>query len=164
MHPGLDPGVGSSLEYEYSLTQFLPGDYRYVNWCDSGTILRPSRGERMKVRKLGWHLLAQNLSFLLSSYFWFPDFPLLWVLTVWPYSVRGGGDTANVCLNPFYGLVKSFSMAGFVDFLLIIKKDCHQIWNSLVNTLVPSIKGFICFCQISKVVVGLGNNKCVSNY
>ena len=30
LHPGMDPGVGSSLEYECSVTQFMPGDYFYV--------------------------------------------------------------------------------------------------------------------------------------
>ena len=31
-HPGMDTEVGYSLEYEYSVTQFPPGDYIYVNW------------------------------------------------------------------------------------------------------------------------------------
>ena len=32
LHLGLDSGVGSSLEYEYSVTQSPPGDYCYVKW------------------------------------------------------------------------------------------------------------------------------------
>ena len=32
--------MGSSLEYDYSVTQLLPGDYRYVKWWEGGPILR----------------------------------------------------------------------------------------------------------------------------
>ena len=46
MYPGLDPELGSSLEYEYSVTQLPPGDYRYVKWWDGGPILRA--GQRQK--------------------------------------------------------------------------------------------------------------------
>ena len=35
-HPVLDPEVGSSLEYEYSVTQSPPGDYIYVKGWDGG--------------------------------------------------------------------------------------------------------------------------------
>ena len=42
----------------------------------------PSRGEMMKVKTLRWHLLAQNPCFLISLYFWLPDFTLLQVLKV----------------------------------------------------------------------------------
>ena len=35
---GLDPEVGSSLEYEYSVTQWLLGDYIYVKWWDGGLV------------------------------------------------------------------------------------------------------------------------------
>ena len=37
-HTGLDPEVGSSLEYNYSVTQFPPGDYIYVKWWDGGPV------------------------------------------------------------------------------------------------------------------------------
>ena len=40
LYPELDPVVGSSLEYDYSVTQFPPGDYCYVKWWDGGTISR----------------------------------------------------------------------------------------------------------------------------
>ena len=32
--------MGSGLEYEYSVTQSPPGDYRYVKWWDGGTIMQ----------------------------------------------------------------------------------------------------------------------------
>ena len=35
-HLGLEPEVGSSLEYEYSVTQLPPGDYIYVKWWEDG--------------------------------------------------------------------------------------------------------------------------------
>ena len=35
-HPGLDPDLGSSLEYEDSVTQSPPGDYIYVKGWDGG--------------------------------------------------------------------------------------------------------------------------------
>ena len=35
-HPRLDPEVGSSLKYKYSVTQSRPGDYIYVKWWDGG--------------------------------------------------------------------------------------------------------------------------------
>ena len=37
-HPVLDPEVGSRLEYEYSVTQLLPGNYIYVKWWDGGPV------------------------------------------------------------------------------------------------------------------------------
>ena len=39
LNTGLVPGVGSSLEYEYSVTQLPPGGYQYVKWWDNGPIL-----------------------------------------------------------------------------------------------------------------------------
>ena len=40
LRPGLDPGVGSSLQYEYSVIQSPPVDYCYFKWWDGGPILR----------------------------------------------------------------------------------------------------------------------------
>ena len=37
-HLVLEPEVGYSLEYKYSVTQFPPGDYIYVKWWDSGPV------------------------------------------------------------------------------------------------------------------------------
>ena len=37
-HPGLDPEVGSSLEYKYSVTQLPPVDYVYVKWWGGGPV------------------------------------------------------------------------------------------------------------------------------
>ena len=39
LHLGLDPGLVSILEYECSVTQFPPEDYRYVKWWEDGPIL-----------------------------------------------------------------------------------------------------------------------------
>ena len=39
-HPGLDLDVVSSLEYKYSVTLLLPGDYIYVEWWDGGSGFR----------------------------------------------------------------------------------------------------------------------------
>ena len=40
LHLGLVPGVVSSLEYKYSVTQFQPGYYLCVKWWGGGTISR----------------------------------------------------------------------------------------------------------------------------
>ena len=37
-HPGLDPEMVSSLEYEYIVTQLKPCDYIYVKWGDGGPV------------------------------------------------------------------------------------------------------------------------------
>ena len=91
LHPGLGPGVGSSLEYECSVTQSPPVDYCYVKWCDGGPISRaePIQGERPKVETLEWRLKAPLPCFRISPYFWFPDSILFRFLTVWPSSVIG---------------------------------------------------------------------------
>ena len=39
-YPGLDPEVGSSLEYEYIVTQSPSGEYIYVKWWDDGMVSR----------------------------------------------------------------------------------------------------------------------------
>ena len=40
LNPRMDPGGGSILEYEYSVTQSLPGNYGYVKWLKGWTISR----------------------------------------------------------------------------------------------------------------------------
>ena len=40
LHPLLEPEVGSSLEYEYSVTKSPLGGYSYVKWWYVGPILR----------------------------------------------------------------------------------------------------------------------------
>ena len=51
-HPGLDPDLGSSLEYEYSVTQSPPGDYIYVKGWDGGPGFRELCRESQIVRRL----------------------------------------------------------------------------------------------------------------
>ena len=39
-HPGLEPEVGSSLEYKYSETQSQSGGYIHVKWWNGRPVLR----------------------------------------------------------------------------------------------------------------------------
>ena len=39
MHPGIEPEVGFIIEYEYSVTQFPPGDYFYAKGWYGGSVL-----------------------------------------------------------------------------------------------------------------------------
>ena len=49
LHPGLDPGVDSNLEYECSVTQSPPGDYCYFKWWDGWPILRAEPRQKEKI-------------------------------------------------------------------------------------------------------------------
>ena len=48
MNPGLEPEVGYSLDYEYSVAQSPQGGYFYVKWWDDGPI---SRADPRKAKK-----------------------------------------------------------------------------------------------------------------
>ena len=69
LHPVLDPEVGSSLDDEYTVTQFPPGYYFYVKWWDGGLILQASTKVRNKSESREWYQKAKILCFCLSSYF-----------------------------------------------------------------------------------------------
>ena len=75
LHPWMDLGLGSSLEYNCSVTQFTPGDYCYVKWWDGVPIWRDnsSWGKRTKVERLEWRVKALLPCFRLPRYFWFLD-------------------------------------------------------------------------------------------
>ena len=47
----MDPGVGSSLDGEYSVTQLPPEDYHYINWLDDRKICETIQGKPTKVLK-----------------------------------------------------------------------------------------------------------------
>ena len=68
---GLDPGVGSRLEYEYSVTHSPPGGYCYVNVSEGGPILR---AELRRKEKCGNTRVAPKV-----TTFVFPNFPILLV-------------------------------------------------------------------------------------
>ena len=106
LHPGLDPGVGSSLEYKYSVTQSPPGDYFYVKWWDGGPILRANLRQRDKSRNS--RVTSKDATPV------FPDFPVFWGPRLSPllgfvgltvFRQRGAKNTGYVWLSPCYGLV-----------------------------------------------------------
>ena len=49
MHPGMDPEVGYRIDDNYSVTQSLPWDYRYVKWWGSGPILHSGPRRRTTI-------------------------------------------------------------------------------------------------------------------
>ena len=75
LHPGLEPGVGSS---KYSVTQSPPWDYRCVMWWDSGQILR---NEPRRKEKSGNSQVVP-----ISATPVFPDFPIFLFSPTFPSS------------------------------------------------------------------------------
>ena len=104
--PGLNPGGGSSLEYECSVTQSLPGYYRYVKWWDGGPILQADPRRKDKSGNTG--VAPKGTTPV------FPDFPVFLVSRISPlpgfnslvvFHQRGTKNTGCVCLRPCYLLV-----------------------------------------------------------
>ena len=71
-HLGLELEVGSSLEYEYSVTQFLPGYYIYVKRWDGGPVLRSVPSQEIQTKVINHYLMPKGTSirFSPSPYFW----------------------------------------------------------------------------------------------
>ena len=97
----LDPGVVSSLEYEYSVTQSPPGDYRYVKWWDGGPILQADPRQK---DESGSTWVAP-----ISAKFMFPTFPEFLVPRLSPlpgfygltiFHQRGTKNTGYAWLSP----------------------------------------------------------------
>ena len=70
-HQELDPEVGSSLGYEYSVTQSPPGDYIYVKWWDGGPVFT-SLAEKVDQKWKNVFLAPKGagLRLFLIPYFW----------------------------------------------------------------------------------------------
>ena len=106
LHPVLDPGVRSSLEYEYSVTQSSPGDYCYVKWWCSRLILQAN--PRQKGQSGNTQVAPKDTTPV------FPDSPKFLVPRVCPLPVfdgltvfrpRGTKNTGYAWLSPCCGLV-----------------------------------------------------------
>ena len=107
LHTGMDPGLGSSLEYKYSVTQFSPGYYCYVKWWDGGPIFWAK--PRQKDESGNIWVAPKGATPM------FPDFPIFlnpWIdprpvfddMTV--FHQRGTKNIGYAWLGPCYGLVK----------------------------------------------------------
>ena len=105
LHPGLDPGVRSSLEYKYSVSQLPPGDYRYVKWWDGWQILRasPRRKEESgntQVAPKGAHPV-------------FPAFPIFLVFPTSPSSIFQWCDCLSSEGNQKFRESRKYRMSAF---------------------------------------------------
>ena len=97
--------VGLASEGQWLAAGGVTGVREADVWVEN-RFREPSRGKRIKVRTLGWRLLAQTQSFLISLYFWFPNFPLFQFLMFWLSSIREGAkNTGYTCLSLCYGSV-----------------------------------------------------------
>ena len=103
--------MGSSLEYDCSVTQLLLGDYCYVKWWDGGPILQaePSRAEPRRNDESGNTRVAPKGATPVFS-----DFPVFLVPRLDPLPVfdgltifrqRGTKNTGYAWLIPHYSLV-----------------------------------------------------------
>ena len=72
LHTGLDPEVGSSLDYEYSVTQSPPGGYCDVKWWDGRLVSRASTKARNKVKAVSGAERGATPVFLTFPVFWDP--------------------------------------------------------------------------------------------
>ena len=115
--------MGSICDYEYSVTQSMPGDYCYVKWWDGGPIPRAELRGEDKSGKLEWRLKALPSCLQISPYFWFPkisSLPRFDGLTV--FCQRETKNTGYVWLIPCcvlftrpHGCLSNRCWAGYSD-------------------------------------------------
>ena len=74
-YPGLDPEVGSSLEYKYSVTQSPSGDYIYVKWWAGWLVFSSLAVKALSVYKHGFLApISAGAHVFLSCHFWLNQF------------------------------------------------------------------------------------------
>ena len=99
--------MGYSLEYEYSVSQLPPGDYRYVKWWDGGPILRARPRQKDESENTRVAYISAKPIFPSFLIFVVPQLtPLLGFYGLTVFHHRGTKNIGYAWLRPCEGLVE----------------------------------------------------------